>query len=145
MLRGAFAAADGADIVGFYREGESPDDACDRLLARRNELPAPFACTLLGMGEDGHFASLFPDYANLARALDSHAPPGFVAVSTAASPHPRISMNLAALLESREILLLIFGEAKKRVLRRAGKPHSRLPVARLLAQSRTPVRIIWAP
>jgi 6-phosphogluconolactonase len=101
----------------------------------------PFACVLVGMGEDGHFASVFPDADNLDEALDLANTACCLPVRTAASPHPRVSMTLARLVRSDEVVLLAFGTAKRRVL---DAPQG-YPVGRLLAQTRAPVRLMWAP
>lgn len=108
-------------------------------------LPFPFACALLGMGEDGHFASLFPDAENLESGLDTENPELVIPVRTAASPHPRISLTLSALSRSDTIVLLIFGEKKLEVLNAAIEAPERYPVGTLLRQKRAPVRVLWAP
>lgn len=101
----------------------------------------PFACVLVGMGEDGHFASVFPDADNLDEALDLESDACCLPVRTEASPFARISMTLARLVNSDELVLLAFGAAKRRVLEAPGA----YPVGRLLAQTRLPVRVMWAP
>jgi len=97
----------------------------------------PFACSLLGMGNDGHFASLFPDSPELKEGLVSQKE--VIEVSTPSSPFDRVSMTLNLIVKSNEILLLVFGEDKLKVL----ENPSGLPVEELL--SRFPVKIIWAP
>ena len=108
-------------------------------------LPLPFATALLGMGEDGHFASLFPDADNLAAGLSQDQRRMCLPVRTAASPWPRISLTLAALLRSESIILLLFGAAKRAVYEEARTAVTGWPVTHLLRQTRTPVRVIWAP
>ena len=54
----------------------------------------PFSAVLLGMGEDGHFASLFPDFDGLQKALDPHEVTSSTVLQTAGSPHLRISLTL---------------------------------------------------
>ncbi len=108
-------------------------------------LPFPFACALLGMGEDGHFASLFPDADNLAAGLDTDNPDLVIPVQTAASPHPRVSLTLSALSRSDVIVLLIFGDKKLEVLNAAIEDPERYPVGTLLRQKRAPVHVLWAP
>ncbi len=103
-------------------------------------LPERFSAVLVGMGEDGHFASIFPDLADLEGALDPDADESCREVRTAASPHPRTTLSVARLLASDLIVLLAFGEAKRAVL----EAPDGLPVAALLAQTRTPVRVLWA-
>ena len=99
------------------------------------------ACSLVGMGEDGHFASIFPDLAELPALTNSKAKPGFKRVNTDASEHPRVTANLSLLLCSRDILLLVFGESKKQVLENPGDR----PISHLLNQNTVPVEIYWAP
>jgi 6-phosphogluconolactonase len=91
------------------------------------------------MGEDGHFASLFPDAANLREGLAGEG--SVIDIRTAASPHPRRSLTLARLLATDCLLLLAFGEAKRAVLENPGAT----PVATLLGQGERPLEILWAP
>jgi len=104
-------------------------------------LPQRLAAVLLGMGEDGHFASLFPDAANLREGLAVPGEASVIDVRTAASPHPRRSLTLARLLATDCLLLLAFGEAKRAVLENPGAT----PVATLLGQSERPLEVLWAP
>jgi 6-phosphogluconolactonase len=105
----------------------------------------PFDAVMLGMGEDGHVASLIPGSPVMAQAagpaLVAESPQGF-----GSPPVPRISLTFAALLQSRAIFLLIAGEAKRQVIDRAlGPAGADLPVATILNQGEVPVRIFWAP
>src|SRR5579859_989434 len=106
----------------------------------------PFDAVMLGMGEDGHIASLIPGSPVLAQGMDpdgealtAESPQGF-----GSPPVPRITLTLSALLQSRAIFLLIAGEAKRQVIGRA-QAGADLPVGALLAQDRVPIRIFWAP
>ena len=138
------AAAPDTRLTSLYAEDAQVDDHVDVLDAELRLLPFPFAAALLGMGEDGHFASLFPDADNLETGLDVDAGRIALAVRTAASPHPRISLTLAALSRSDLIVLLIFGAAKLNVVNAALEQPERYPVGALLRQKRAPVRIVWA-
>jgi 6-phosphogluconolactonase len=106
----------------------------------------PFDAVMLGMGEDGHIASLIPGSPVLDQAMDSdgaaltaESPQGF-----GSPPVARITLTLSALLQSRAIFLLIAGEAKRQVIARA-EAGADLPVRAILRQARAPVRIFWAP
>ncbi len=103
-------------------------------------LTEPFAAVLVGMGSDGHFASLFPDADNLEAGLDSEQSALTITISTAASPHQRISMPMARLLRTKCLILLAFGDEKRAVIDTPGDT----PVGALFNQTITPVQIFWA-
>lgn len=137
-------AAD-ADFLPFYAPQTTVEERCVDLNAEIRRVPFPFACALLGMGTDGHFASLFPDAENLDAGLDLESHALCLPVTTAASPHPRITLTLAALSRSDEIVLLFFGDDKKVIYEKAKAGNARYPVTRLLKQKRAPVHVYWAP
>lgn len=134
-----------ASLLSVFDAESTPAARAESLTDEIRSLPFPFACSLLGMGEDGHFASLFPDADNLETGLDTESATLCLPVSTTASPHPRLSLSLSALSRSDEIVLLVFGQAKLDVLEAAKVPGNELPVAHLLRQKRAPVNIYWAP
>ncbi len=100
----------------------------------------PFSVVLVGMGDDGHFASIFPDASELGLAVDTTRPPAVVRTSTAASPYRRETLNLSALTYTNALLLLAFGDSKRRHLLQPDK----LPIDALLRQARVPVDVFWA-
>ena len=81
--------AQGARLLPLYREGVTLEERCGELDEELLLAPFPFACALLGMGEDGHFASLFPDAENLEEGLDVDSRKLCLPVHTAASIHAR--------------------------------------------------------
>lgn len=107
----------------------------------------PFDVVALGMGEDGHFASLFPGNEALGSALDPAQAPGCVAMRAPTQPHERISLNLAALLQTKRLFLFVTGAAKLRLVTDAAQPGAgkRYPVSALLAQSVPAIEVYWAP
>ncbi len=133
-----------ASFVPLFAEGATAEQFVPELDRRLAALPSPFACSLLGMGADGHFASLFPDADALVEGLNPHTAARCLAVRTAASPHPRMSLTLSALLNSDSIALLLFGDEKMQVLEDAMADATAYPVSRLVRQDRTPVDVFWA-
>jgi 6-phosphogluconolactonase len=132
-------------LLPFYAAETTVENRCEAISQAVRALPLPFACALLGMGEDGHFASLFPDIGNLREGLDPDSRTLCIPVTTRSSPHRRISLTLAALTLSDEILLLIYGKTKRTVVDRAAHGDAALPVSKLFAQQRAPVHLFWAP
>jgi 6-phosphogluconolactonase len=84
-----------------------------------------FDVTLLGLGEDGHTASLFPG----TKALDERA--AWVTSSIGVKPEPRISLTYPALQSSRAILFVVSGAKKRDILARVLANDMTLPAARL--------------
>ena len=96
------------------------------------EFKKPFDITLLGMGEDGHFASLFPDMINQYEAFDINACPKILITPPQGNPLiPRITMNLSLIMESLNIILLVKGKAKQNIFEKA-KKEKKLPIHHLI-------------
>ena len=138
--REAFAATPAADSVRAL-DAASPD-ALDRWRVQVDQ-SRPFAAVVLGMGEDGHFASLFPGMPGLASTLDVDGAATVVRGTAPVEPRARLSLTLAALLDTELLALHVTGAAKLETLRRAARPGDvlELPVRALLRQRRVPLRI----
>lgn len=128
-------------------------------------IPRPYDCLILGMGNDGHTASLFPGAENLAAAIDPRSAKICMAMQPLdaalhpsleraalghpcpAAPHERMTLTLSAILNSRQLFLHLQGEAKKKVLTRALDAGDALemPIRCVLRQESTPIAIYWSP
>lgn len=104
----------------------------------------PFDAVMLGMGEDGHLASLIPGDPDLASALTTTDLTRPVPAGLGKPPVARVTLTLSALLDARAVFLFIAGEAKRGVIDRALAGED-LPVGRLISQSKAPIRIFWTP
>jgi 6-phosphogluconolactonase len=144
LLRGPAA---GARFHGLKNGAPTPDMGAVSAWETFARVPRPFDAVVLGMGDDGHTASLFPGSPNLPRALNQSAVAGCVGMWAPVPPQPRLSLNLGALLDSRRIVLLISGAGKWRTYLAAGAPgpEQEMPVRAVLRQSHTPVQVMWSP
>jgi len=132
-----------ADIPDYKLAGNSAD-------ARLQDLPWPPDLVWLGVGEDGHAASIFagPD---LQDALD--APRARRAVGVMPDPLPddapvaRVTLTRAAILSARTMLIAITGDKKREMLERAiaDGQSSKLPIGRVLAEAEQPIDVHWCP
>jgi 6-phosphogluconolactonase len=111
------------------------------------QMPVPFDLLILGMGDDGHTASLFPGATALPGALDMTSERICMAVSPPAVPHDRMTLTLPALLNSRRLFVHIVGEKKRQVYEKAiaGESTEEMPIRAILGQKKVPVTIWWAP
>ena len=101
---------------------------------------------VLGMGADGHTASLFPEAPNLADALDLRNTQTCVSIELAHppanAPYARITQTLAQILSARHIVLPLSGTDKLNTLQQAWKQATpALPISFVLQQTQTPVAL----
>lgn len=85
---------------------------------------------LLGMGEDGHVASLFPGEAENVMS----SPAGYRTVTASKPPPRRITLGYAAIAAARELWVLASGPGKEAALRESLAPGGRTPLARVLRE-----------
>jgi 6-phosphogluconolactonase len=126
-----------ASNVGRIRAALEPLGATVTAL-REGVTPPHFALTWLGMGADGHVASLFPNTdpradapRTVLRLTPDPLPPE--------APFDRLSLTIPALLASDQVMFVIRGADKRAVFDAAAAGESDLPVARLLAAAHQPV------
>lgn len=107
------------------------------------DTPPYFDLVWLGMGADGHIASLFPNVnpqpdapSVIQRITPDPLPPE--------APFDRLSMTLPSLIHTRQIMLVIKGRDKKEVIDAAIAGEHDLPIARLLKAATMPITIFWS-
>ena len=102
------------------------------------DITLPFDIVLLGLGIDGHFASLFPEQVKVSNALSIDADPDFICSETLlGSPsYKRISMNLALLVNTKRCILLVTNSEKRMVVEKAST-NNKMPLYFLINQDKT--------
>ena len=127
-----------ARFIGMKTDHAEP---CDGQADVEQALAAvgwPLDAVFLGMGEDGHIASLFPDLDNW-----QDAPGRALAVAGSLERQPRMSLTPRALLDSRHIFLVISGSKKRATYEAALEPGpiGALPIRLILHQNQIPVTV----
>ena len=113
--------ASNARFISLYADTASAFTGAAEVLPRVSALPT-FDAVILGMGEDGHTASLFPCSAQIEEGLSDGAP-AVLAVEPQTAPYQRMSLSLPRLLDSRYIFLHLVGSNKLTVLNKAMAEH----------------------
>ena len=97
-----------------------------------NKIKLPFTVMLLSMGDDGHFASIFPNMLDDNSITNPDGMPRVLKTAPRGTPnHARITMNLAMILQSKSIFLLVHGEKKIKIFDMA-RTNRDLPINSLL-------------
>lgn len=139
----------GARIYPIATENDDHAMAGNAADARLKDLKWPPDLVWLGMGTDGHTASLFPG-PDLEDAMD--APKARLAIGVKPDPMPedapvpRVTLTRAAILQARTIIVTITGQEKRDILEEGLEQgqSSKLPIVRVLAESPFPIDIHWA-
>ncbi|WP_168011791.1 6-phosphogluconolactonase [Halomonas salinarum] len=139
LLTGEAAAA---TFVPLTTDDETPEQGAEAVGERLASLAWPASMVILGMGGDGHTASLFPDSQELPLALATEE--AVVAVRTPSQPQARITLSADRLHQAKRHVLHLNGEDKRSKLAAAlgGDDVRELPVRAFLA---CPLAIYWAP
>jgi len=136
-----------AAVAKFIPLVYNANDKVENLLtARENigQLKLPITVALLGMGLDGHTASLFPCSNELKAGLDLDNPESLINVQPQNAPYDRISLTASTILDSKKIFLQIFGVDKKDLLEKAridGNPM-KYPINSFLGHEQ--LKIYWS-
>lgn len=140
-----------ARLLPMYRAVETPEMALMPVLTKIANEGLPLDVVVLGMGDDGHVASLFPDLGHDNPALREiglqprgRAP--VMSVRTSAMPEPRMTLTLSAIFTAPALYLHIEGENKRGVLAAAQRdPRCGLPIRSVLSGAPSAPTLYWSP
>lgn len=147
LLQGNAAVANLVTMKNSAQSAVLGQPECEQEYARLKKIAD---VTILGMGPDGHTASLFPHADGLVKALtteDKTAAIMAIESDVTGTIVERMSLSLKGILSSKVIKLLISGEEKLAVYKEALKPGSveEMPLRAVLQQDKVPVEVYWAP
>ena len=151
-------------FTGLKTPQPSAEQGLSDATADYESLPNPWDLTILGMGADGHTASIFPNTLSPIEALtvenseedgDEHLQvQDQILAAITAEPSEvtgenleRMTLSHHGLMKSKRIVLLITGEEKLDVYRQAlNEPdHLKMPISAVLQQNQVPLHVFWAP
>lgn len=136
-----------ATFVPLKRGCSTPEADASEASRALDGMGSPIEAVLLGMGDDGHFASLFPGNPALAAGLRGDATVLAAPAGTdLPPPQPRLTLSLPPIASARRVVLALSGQAKLDTLARAraGDDASELPIRAVLSNARD-LRILWTP
>jgi 6-phosphogluconolactonase len=134
LLKGEAKAA---RFVGLKTPDTTPGEGLKACEGEVATVPLPLDAAYLGMGEDGHIASLFPG----SDALSQES--GLCAATVAPGGHLRMSLSPKALLSARHLILMFSGNEKRKIYETAKKPGRviDLPLRLILHQNQVPLTV----
>lgn len=143
LLQGA---ASTARFVGLYVDAPDPESGIGQVAASIGALPLPLDVAVLGLGLDGHIASLFPDADRIDDALDSHGSERVLPIRAPSAGELRITLTAPLLAAARALYLHIEGPEKKQVFEdivRSERAQARSPLRAVMQQARAPLAVYW--
>lgn len=147
LLRRELLNGEAADarFVPLFRDAANIEDAAAESTVALAGLTLPFDIAVLGMGEDGHTASFFPDADELEKVLDPEGEETLMVVHAPSGGELRLTLTLPVLASARRLMLHIEGAAKREVFERALDSDPALPIRRMIEAAKNPVEVFWAP
>jgi 6-phosphogluconolactonase len=134
-----------ARFISIKQPGATPVEGLQAVLSELKKLALPPDVLILGMGNDGHTASLFPDAPELARAMNPKGQEMAVAITPPSQRHKRITLTWVALRGARFTALHLKGFDKLRTLKSALNELdnvSAMPVRQFLKPG---LQVFWSP
>jgi len=134
-----------ARFLSLKQPGATPSEGLEAVKAELADLALPLDVLILGMGNDGHTASLFPDAPELAHAMDPDCPEIVAATTPASQPQKRITLTLPPLRDARFTALHLKGEDKLDTLNQAASDLENVMEMPVRAFLKPGLQVFWSP
>jgi len=137
--------ASDAEFISLWHSAPTVEQAARKASLTISAQPLPLDVLVLGMGTDGHTASLFPDAENIDQLLAATDGPPVQPVVSKAAQEPRLTLSMPVLCNARSIFLHIEGDDKRAVIEQALAGSDILPIRAVIERASVPVHIYWSP
>ncbi len=141
-----------ARFISLYLPVDQPETVLGKLDSAVGSIPQPYSVVILGMGIDGHTASLFPGTAGLTTALDLDTSANVAVLRPTNVPQTRITLTRKALMNADCRVLHITGENKRAVLESAllqsteeTTTANSVPIAFFFENGYSKMAVYWSP
>ncbi len=142
LLQGRAGAA---QFVSLMQPGPDPVSALPAMDAAAGTLPLPLDVVVLGMGNDGHAASLFPDAPELSDAMDSAGTRKVAVMTPPSQAQVRVTLTMPVLARARFTALHLKGESKLDTLSRAADNPADWKAMPVRAFLKPGLKVYWSP
>lgn len=133
-----------ANFVSLLTGDADAQQAEAEISSRIDKLGDNLDVLILGMGQDGHTASLFPCSEQIESGLNLQRSLSAIATQPTTAPHQRMSMSLAKILQANNVFLHLVGDAKKDVLNDAVNNYTAIEKPIKAVCDSTTVNLMWA-
>lgn len=134
-----------ARFLSLKQSGATPAEGLELVKAGLADLALPIDVLILGMGNDGHTASLFPDAPELEGAMDPECQEIVAAATPASQPQKRITLTWPPLRDARFTALHLKGEDKLRTLELAMSEPDKVLEMPIRAFLKPGLQVFWSP
>jgi 6-phosphogluconolactonase len=142
LLRNNAAAA---RYFSLKQEGDTPEEGLDAVKSELASLTLPLDVLILGMGNDGHTASLFPDAPEISSAMNTDGKERVAAMTPPSQAHPRITLTCSLMQKAKFIVLHLKGHDKLDTLRLALSQPNELLAMPVRGFLKPGLQVFWSP